>query len=186
MWEAAPTCGAATTYNVPSNGAIYSDQTVVVGSTSAASTVNGRVTVTSGGDIVIGNSITYASGTYSVLGLNAEVDMVVAAWVAGQLGTSPTGNLTVDAALIAQTGQFTDACGEGDSAACQSCSPTCSYWRQSVAFNGSVATDLGGSMSSFKSRSYNFDQNLLWLDPPWFPMIVNPYTVLLQREIVPS
>ena len=45
---------------VPSNGAIYADETIIVGGTgSAASTVNGRVTVTSNNNIVIGNNISY-------------------------------------------------------------------------------------------------------------------------------
>ena len=63
MSEVAPTCGAATTYNVPSNGAIYSNQTVIIGGTgSNASVVNGRVTVTSNNNIVIGNNISYQPG----------------------------------------------------------------------------------------------------------------------------
>jgi hypothetical protein len=171
VWETAPTCGAPTTYTMPSNGAIYSGQSIIVGSSSSGSTVNGRVTVTSGANIVVGNSITYQAGTSSVLGLNAETDVVMAAWV-------PNTALTVDGALIDQTGYFIDACGLGDNSACGS--------RPSATFNGSVATDLGGSMSEFNSRSYNFDTNLLWLDPPWFPMIENPYTILLQREIAPT
>ena len=70
--QVAPTCGAPTTYNVPTNGAIYSNETVIIGGTgTAASTVNGRVTVTSNNDIVIGNNITYQPGTNSVLGLVA-------------------------------------------------------------------------------------------------------------------
>ena len=61
--QVAPTCGAPTTYNVPSNGAIYSNETVIIGGTgTSASTVNGRVTVTSNNDIVIGNNITYQAG----------------------------------------------------------------------------------------------------------------------------
>jgi len=175
VWDSAPTCGTATTYNMPSNGAIYSDQTIVIGgsSTSQQSSVDGRVTVTSGTNIVVGNNITYASGTNSVLGLVAADNIIVSAWV-------PT-NLTWDAATVAQTGYWTDANGMASNPPCNSSSYEDS--RSSMTFNGSTATDQGGCMSEFNSRTYNFDSNLLWLDPPWFPTIENPYTILLQREI---
>ena len=35
----------------------------------------------------------------------------------------------------------------------------------------------------FAFRTYNYDPNLLWLLPPWFPTVDKPYTVLLQREL---
>ena len=106
--QVAPTCGAPTTYNVPSNGAIYSNETVIIGGTgTAASTVNGRVTVTSNNDIVIGNNISLpARDTNSVLGLVALNDMIVAYWAPN--------NLTWWAATIATTGQWTDTCGAFD------------------------------------------------------------------------
>ena len=104
MSEVAPTCGAATTYNVPSNGAIYSNETVIIGGTgSNASVVNGRVTVTSNNNIVIGNNISYQPGTNSVLGLVALNNMIVAYWAPN--------NLSWNAATIATTGQWTDTCG---------------------------------------------------------------------------
>lgn len=166
VWLTAPSCGTATTYSMPANGAIYSAQTVIIGSASSASTVDGRVTVTSGTDIVIGNDISYLSGSNSVLGLVASDDMVVAGW-------APS-TLSWNAATVTESGQWTDACGESS----QDCGS-----KSSMTFTGSTATYAGGSMSEFNSRTYNFDSNLTWLDPPWFPTIENPYTVLLQREI---
>ena len=38
-------------------------------------------------------------------------------------------------------------------------------------------------MSMFGTPVYNYDQNLLWLLPPWFPSVDKPKTVLLQREL---
>jgi hypothetical protein len=166
--QVAPTCGAPTTYNVPSNGAIYSNETVIIGGTgTSASTVNGRVTVTSNNDIVIGNNISYQAGTNSVLGLVALNDMIVAYW-------TPS-NLTWWAATIATTGQWTDTCG-AFGYGCGS--------HGTMQFNGSTATNKGGSMSMFGTRVYNYDTNLLWLLPPWFPSVDKPYTVLLQRELL--
>jgi hypothetical protein len=167
--EIAPTCGAAQTFTVPSNGAIYANETVIIGGTgSAASTVNGRVTVTSNNNIVIGNNISYQAGTNSVLGLVALNNMIVAYW-------GPN-NLSWTAATIATTGQWTDTCGMF--------SYQCGT-HGSMVFTGSTATNNGGSMSMFSSREYDYDPNLLWLLPPWFPTVDKPYTVLMQREITP-
>jgi hypothetical protein len=165
--EVAPTCGAPTTYNVPTNGAIYSDQTVIIGGAGAsASTVNGRVTVTSDNDIVIGNNISYQAGTNSVLGLVALNDMIVAYWVPS--------SLSWNAATIATSGQWTDTCGEFG----YGCGT-----HGTMTFTGSTATNDGGSMSMFGTRVYNYDPNLLWLLPPWFPTVDKPYSVYLEREI---
>ncbi len=131
--EVAPTCGTAKTFNVPSNGAIYSNETVIIGGTgSAASVVNGRVTVTSNNNIVIGNNISYQPSTNSVLGLVALNNMIVAYW-------SPN-NLTWYAATIATTGQWSDTCGVFG----YQCGThgTMTFW-------GSTATNNGGSMSMF-------------------------------------
>ncbi len=167
--EVAPTCGTATTYPVPTNGAIYSEQTVIIGGTgSSASTVNGRVTVTSNNNIVIGNNISYQPNTNSVLGLVALNNMIVAYW-------APS-SLSWNAATIATTGQWTDTCG----AFSYGCGT-----HGTMTFTGSTATNAGGSMSMFGTRVYNYDPNLLWLLPPWFPTVDKPYTVLMQREITP-
>jgi len=165
--EIAPTCGAAQTFTVPSNGAIYADETVIVGGTgAAASTVNGRVTVTSNNNIVIGNNISYQPNTNSVLGLVALNNMIVAYWAPN--------TLSWQAATIATTGQWTDTCG--------AFSYQCGT-HGTMTFTGSTATNNGGSMSMFTTRVYDYDPNLLWLLPPWFPTVDKPYTVLMQREI---
>ncbi len=167
--EVAPTCGTAKTFNVPSNGAVYANETVIIGGTgSAASVVNGRVTVTSNNNIVIGNNISYQSGTNSVLGLVALNNMIVAYWTPN--------NLSWNAATIATTGQWTDACG--------AFGYQCGSHGQ-MTFTGSTATNDGGSMSMFSAREYDYDPSLLWLTPPWFPTVDKPYTVLIQREITP-
>ena len=168
--QVAPTCGAPTTYNVPTNGAIYSNETVIIGSPSSASMVNGRVTVTSNNNVVIGNNISYAAGTFSVLGLVALNNMTVAYW-------APY-NLSWNAATIATTGVWADTCDSRSIGTSYGCGT-----HGTMTFTGSTATNGGGSMSMFGTRVYNYDPNLLWLLPPWFPSVDKPYTVLLQREI---
>ena len=38
-------------------------------------------------------------------------------------------------------------------------------------------------MSMFRTRVYQYDDSLLYLQPPWFPTVEDAYTVLLQREL---
>jgi hypothetical protein len=154
--QVAPTCGTATTYNVPVNGAVYSPQSVMV-----SGTVKGRVTIGSNNDVVIGDNISYVQGGQDVLGLVAQNDVVVAYY-------APT-NLTWWAAAIAETGQFISYNNDGS--------------HGTMTFNGGVATNKGGSMSMFTTRVYNYDPNLLFLSPPWFPTVGDAYTVLMEREI---
>jgi hypothetical protein len=161
--KTAPVCGAATTYNVPANGAVYVNQTAIV-----SGTVNGRVTVASNNNIVIGDTISYAVPGDDVLGLVAKNNMVVALYVPSVF--------TWQAATIAQSGRWTDWCGYGGS----SCGS-----KTSMTFTGSTATKQGGSMSMFGTRNYNYDPNLLYLQPPWFPTVEDAYTVLISRELKP-
>jgi hypothetical protein len=162
--KTAPTCAAATTYNVPSNGAVYVTQTAIV-----SGAVNGRVTIASNNNIVIGGDITYVLAGDDVLGLVAKNSMIVAYY---------TSTTTVNwrAATIAQSGQWTDYCGYGGSG-CGS--------HGTMNFTGSTATKMGGSMSMFGTRNYNYDSSLLYLQPPWFPTVEDAYTVVMSRELVP-
>ena len=51
-----------------------------------------------------------------------------------------------------------------------------------MTFNGSSATNTGGSMSMFTTRIYQYDTTLAYLPPPWFPTFSDVYTVLSFRE----
>jgi hypothetical protein len=154
--EANPTCGAATTHAVPTIGAIYSAQSVVV-----SGTVKGAVTVASNGDVVVGGNISYLRPGTDVLGLIAKNEVLVPLW-------APS-TLTWTAATIAQTGQW------------RSWSQT--QTKGTMTFTGSTATNLGGYMSMYATRVYNYDLNLLYRQPPFFPVLEEAYTVLLFREL---
>ena len=99
----------------------------------------------------------------NVLGPVSMNDMIVAQW-------TPT-NLSWRAATIAQSGSW------------RSWSTNGSHNR--MVFNGSTATNLGGYMTMFRQRSYDYDATLLYLAPPWFPTVEDAYTVLLFREVPP-
>jgi Tfp pilus assembly protein PilX len=154
-----PTCGATTTYNVPANGAIYSPQTVIV-----SGQVHGRVTVASNNNIDIGGNISYVTPGQDVLGMIAASSVVVSYWVPN--------NLTWTGATLAQSGSWASYNNDGS--------------HGTMTFTGSTATYLGGSMSMFQTRVYNYDPNLLYLPPPWFPTFQNAYTTLLFRQVSPT
>lgn len=206
--------GSNLVYNgpVPTKGAIYTGQDAVVswptgiGSSSSdgKSWVNGRVTVASGDNIVVGNDIHYYSengGAYDdVLGLIAKNNIWVASYTAR---TSPT--LFWRAAVIAQEGMWSvydvtnhdssvpprgtnsvmtfvgsmaDATGEG--AASYGCSPSsCSTGAAGFAARNYISDD--GSYNAPNSP-YNA---LKFLFPPWYPILDTQATVLF-REISPG
>ena len=159
-----PTCGSATTYNVPSNGAVYSPQDIIV-----SGNVVGRVTVASNGNIIVGGNIAPVTSGTDVLGLDAYNDVIVAGYV-----PSPTFSWT--AAVLAQTGTW-----ESDPS-----SP--SHGSSSVMnFTGMAATSDGGSFSGmFNTRNYMYDSTLLYLSPPWFPVLDSLYEINLFRELPAS
>jgi hypothetical protein len=156
--EREPTCTTTGTVPVPASGAIYANQTVIV-----MGQVKGRATVASNADIVIGGNVTYATRGVDVLGLVAKNDMIVAYW-------APT-NLTWYSATIAQTGQWRSWNSDGS--------------KSTLNFYGSTATNKGGYMGMYDYRNYNYDENLLYLQPPFFPVIADNYTILLERELTP-
>ncbi len=152
----APTCGLATSYPVPLNGAIYSPQSVVV-----SGQVNGRVTVGSNSNVVIADNISYVQDGDDVLGLVAANDMLVAQYVPNDLSWR--------AGTIAQTGSWRSWSNDGS--------------HGTMTFTGSTATADGGSMSLFRTRVYQYDDTLYYLPPPWFPTVRDAYTTLLVREL---
>jgi Tfp pilus assembly protein PilX len=165
------TCTTATgsPYTIPTNGAIYAQQSVMIadgtstcGTITSGNCVNGRVTVASANDIIIGDDLDYVQTGDDVLGLIAGNEMIVAQW-------APT-SLNWRAATIAQTGQWRSAVSN------QTHSGT-------MTFTGSTATNGGGYMSMYATRVYQYDSSLSYLQPPWFPTIDYAYTVLLYREL---
>jgi Tfp pilus assembly protein PilX len=161
----APVCGTATTQNVPSNGAIYSATDVLV-----SGVVKGKVTVASSGDIVFGGNTTYNTNGTDILGLEAQGTIYVAQWAV----TGSTLNLW--AAELALNGPFeADPLYNGGATA-------------TMNFNGSTAVYGGGSgaiifSNLFAHRNYIYDNNLKFLQPPYFPTLGNAFVVLVQRTM---
>ena len=160
-----PTCAPPTTYDVPSNGAVYAAQTVIVSNATTGGGVKGRVTVASNDNVVIADNIGPVTAGVDVLGLVAANNMYVASWVPY--------DLTWSAATIAQTGLWKSAPGTAGS-------------HGTMTFTGSTATSDGGSMPLFDTRVYNYEPSLLYLQPPWFPVIADSLTTVLFRELPSS
>ncbi len=154
--DTAPTCTAGSTYPVPSNGAIYTDQTALV-----SGTVNGRVTVASTVDIVVGGDIDVVSDSDDVLGLAATTDVVVAKWVGY--------DMSWQCSVLAQNGTWKTYTQDGS--------------HGNMLFRGSSATNLGGSLTMFQTRDYGYQADLQYLPPPWFPTVEDAYTIVLFREL---
>ena len=160
-----PVCGTAVSKPVPSNGAIYSPVDVLV-----SGVVKGKVTVASSADIVFGGNTTYNTNGADVLGLEAQGTLYVAQWA--MVGSV----LNLWAAELSLTGPF-----EADPLYNSGASGT-------MNFNGSTAVYGGASgaiifTNLFSTRNYLYDNNLKFLQPPYWPTLGNAFTILVQREL---
>lgn len=155
----APSCGAVQgPYTIPTNGAIFSKKTVLV-----SGTVNGRVTIASDFDIVVVDAVAYQTVGDDVLGLIGKNDIIIAKYAPN--------DLTWRAAVIAQNGRRHSWDSSGSHG-------TANHY-------GSTASRLQPYMDMFDVRNYYYDDSLQYLPPPWFPVLDEPYTVNLFREVAP-
>lgn len=159
----APSCpGSGTTYNIPPNGAVYTEQSaIVIGNNANGDGVLGRVSVASADDIVVAGNIKPVTPGTDVLGLIATNDVIVAQWCPY--------DLTWQAAVIAQNGARRSASSDGS--------------HGTATFTGSTATNQKAYMDMFDTRIYNYDPTLQSLQPPWFPTVEDAYTIVLFREL---
>lgn len=156
--QTSPTCTTTSTRTLGAVQVIYTNQQVIV-----TGAVKGMITVASNDDVIIGGATTYVTPGTDVLGLIAKNDVVIPQW-------APT-NLTWYAATVAQTGQWRSWSSDNS--------------HGTMTFTGSTAAALGGYMSMFQVRNYNYDPNLQTVQPPHFPVLEEAYTVLSYREVNP-
>jgi hypothetical protein len=170
------TCGscsgqcAPTTYTIPNNGIIFVDNNVWVEGT----VNNKKVTIAtansaSKGDIYIGtNNLLYTNfDGRDIIGLVAQRNISV-------VGNSQS-TLIVDAALLAQSGRVgRDYYSHA-------------YDKNSITVNGSIATAFRYGFAytdgtGYDTRILNFDNNLLYYPPPYFPTGTD-YSIDLWEEL---
>ncbi|MCX6779891.1 MAG: hypothetical protein NT034_01790 [Candidatus Magasanikbacteria bacterium] len=152
------TVGTATTYNMPTNGYIYVEDTVWVDGT-----VNGRATVgvATGKNIIINDDILYsAKDGNHVLGLIASQNILIPR-------NSPD-DLEIDAALLAQNGAAQRYYYSGN------VKTTNGIWTWS--WSGS-----GGTTSGYINTNSTYDANLTYGPPPGFP-VGSQYNLISWEE----
>ena len=171
------TIGCPTTINVPANGAMYFEQSVIVsdGTNKADScnstvgprdsVVNGRVTIATKGNVYVGGNISYASSGDDVLGLIAANEVIMAKYTPSVL--------TWRAASLAQSGQWRTYQGNSDGK------------HSSMTYIGSQTTADGGYASMFSSRVYQYDDTLQRLRPPFYPILEGSWQTYYWREVTP-
>ncbi len=171
------TIGCPTTINVPANGAMYFEQSVIVSDGTSksdscnstvgprASTVNGRVTIATKGNVYVGGNISYASSGDDVLGLIAANEVIITKYTPSVL--------TWRAASLAQSGQWRTYQGNADGA------------HSSMTYTGSQTTADGGYASMFNSRTYQYDDTLQRLRPPFYPILEGSWQTYYWREVTP-
>ena len=159
-----PNCSSTTTQAVPDIGTIYTGQDVAV-----SGVVQGRVTIASNNDIYVGGDITYAAPGKDILGLIARGDIVVPQFA------NQDGSLTWYAATVSLTGVVRQGNTAGG--------------HEEANFHGSMAaTEQGGYItpSYGGTHTYEYDSTLVYLQPPFFPVIFFNYKLLLFREVTPT
>lgn len=168
----AGTCGSCSglclqNYSIPDNGIIFTDDNVwiqgKINSQNVASDSQ-KITVVAAGvvaDIYLGyNSVGGGSNLEytnfdgsEIIGLIAQRDIKI-------VRDCPN-NMILDAAILAQSGKV----GRN--------SYTSAYNKSTLTINGSIASyqrpGFNWGSNGFTTRTYNFDNNLLYYPPPYFP-----------------
>ena len=172
----APVCGTAVSKTVPANGAIYSAVDVLV-----SGVVKGRVTVATAGDVIYGGGVSYNQNGTDVLGVEATGTIYIAQWA-----EDANGSITIYSAQFALHGPFTADPNCGSPTSCHAVCSTGTkcvmtiYGSTAVYGQSSSAISMAGM---FNVRWYNYDPNLLFVQPPFWPTLGNAFTILTQRPV---
>jgi Tfp pilus assembly protein PilX len=176
-----PVCGPNSAPKTIASGpfGIYSPVDVMV-----SGVVKGTVTIGSAADIIYGGNVTYATNGVDVLGLEAYNNIYIAQWA-----PDANGSITIWSAQLALHAAFTADPNCNNPFSCHSvCGNTPNMAKCIMTLYGSSAIYGGGSSAismagMFNSRVYNYDNNLIFDPPPFFPSLGNAFTILVQREL---
>jgi hypothetical protein len=169
----APSLPIQSTYTIPSNGIIYVEDNVWV-----EGTVRGRVTIAAAilpqpahpPIIFIPDNIVYKTKDGSdVLGLLAQGDIV--------LSKRAPNNLEIDAAMISQTGLI-EVFNTGDikgNLTIYGSVMTFGYWFDNFVWTNGYTNNV---TSGYGTTTDNYDANLLYAPPPYFPFSSSGYQLL--------
>ena len=130
----------------------------------------GRVTVASPGDIIYAGNLTYVATARDVIGLEAQGTIYVAQYAMS--GST----LNLWAAELALNGPF-----EADPLYNNGASGTMNFTGSTAVYGGASGAVIFTNL--FSVRNYNYDNNLKFLQPPYWPTLGNAFTILVQREV---
>lgn len=154
-------------YAIPNNGIIFVEDNVWVEGTIS----DKRVTIVSTSNAFLGNSnLLYSGASFDgseIIGIVAQNNVAI-------IANCPN-NTVIDGALLAQSGKVyrqSSAIGYSD--------------KNSLTINGAIASFLqpyfNQGSNGFTTRTYNFDNNLLYYPPPYFPTGTE-YSIDLWEEL---
>ena len=168
-------CG--TTYDVPTNGAMFFQQSVVVSDSTSNrrdcngvgpvgarnSTVDGRITIGTNGTLYIGGDIQYETDGDDVLGMVSSAGMIV---------TRYTANTTnIRGAIISQSNDWHTFDTNGS--------------KLQLNMRVSLSTFFGGYATMYQNRLYEYDDTLKFLRPPLYPILEDSWENEYWREVTP-
>ena len=189
-----PLLGCGETLDVPDNGAMYFEEPVLVSSNLALSVlcggstvsvgtkpsvVDGRVTVGTSGNIMLGGDISYETSGDDVLGLIARHDVVISA-----LAVKPSvlgSDISIRAASIAVQGQWRTYLPLGIGLP----GNLGGLLHDQLDYMGMQGTNLGFDISQYQTSQFTYDDTLRELVPPFFPIFEGSWRSAYWREITP-
>ncbi len=168
------------TYDIPSNGALWADELLIVGRNEATPFVlDGALTMYAGNssdrsNIIIGSDVLYADG------LNG--DDVLALIASGEIWINPNaigsdGELNIYGSILNQSGDMHIAQRCLDSGNCVS------PGNSKIKTHGSHASIGTGNLSACVDAEFSFDERLEVIRPPFFPVLNNDWTFSNWQEI---
>lgn len=177
IYDTAPTCGTTSAqYPLPTNGAIYSAADVIV-----SGVVKGQITVATAGNVYYGGSITQNTPGTDVIGEEAQGSIYVPEWA-----PDSNRNITIYSAQFSLNGAFESSPDWGSGGT----KGTMNFYGSTAVYGITPCTQTVGADCTiiyfsgfFATRNYNYDPNLLFVQPPYWPSLGNAFTILTQRQI---
>ncbi len=176
IYDNMPTCGTTSSaYTLPTNGAIYSSADVIV-----SGVVKGQITVATNGNVYYGGNLTQATPGTDVIGEEAQGSLYVPVWA-----PDSNRNITIYSAQFSLNGAFESSPNWSGGT-----KGTMDFYGSTAVYGTTPCSQSVGSDCTiiyfsgfFTARHYNYDPNLLFVQPPYWPNLGNAFTILVQRQI---
>lgn len=176
IYDNKPNCGTPSApLTLPTNGAIYSSADVIV-----SGVVKGQITVATTGNVYYGGNLTQATPGTDVIGEEAQGSIYVPEWA-----PDSNRNITIYSAQFSLNGDFQSSKDWSGGT-----KGTMNFYGSTAVYGITPCTQTVGADCTimyfsdfFTARNYNYDPNLLFVQPPYWPNLGNAFTILVQRQI---